>query len=141
MPTGAEENAVSNSERALAIELLAATQAVEFLAPLEPGRQAARRAGLAMVHQELSLVPTLSIAENCVLGEFPTHAGIVRRRAVRSAGVRALELVGLKRDPLDPVSRLSFAERQLVEIGRCLLEEPRVLVLGGKNVIKQQRGN
>jgi len=98
-------------------------------APLGPGRAAARRAGLSMVHQELSLVPTLSIAENCVLGDYPTRAGVVQRRAMRTAGAKALELVGLDRDPLAPVSRLSFAERQLVEIGRCLLGQPRVLVL------------
>ena len=96
---------------------------------VEEDAHAARAAGIALVHQELSLVPTLSIAENCVLGRHPTRLGLVRRNSVRAVGREAIRLVGLHRSPDTPVERLSFAERQLVEIGRALLAEPKVIVL------------
>ena len=96
---------------------------------LPRGLRAAQRAGLALVHQELSLVPTLSIAENCALGNLPARNGVVRWSAVRDAGRRAMSLVGLALDPDTLVEELSFAERQLVEIGRALMANPRILVL------------
>ena len=86
---------------------------------LPRGLRAAQRAGLALVHQELSLVSTLSIA----------RGGVVRWADVREAGRRAMSLVGLRLDPDALVEDLSFAERQLVEIGRALMAEPRILVL------------
>ena len=96
---------------------------------LPRGLRAAQRAGLALVHQELSLVPTLSIAENCALGHLPARNGIVSWSAVREAGRRAMSLVGLDLDTDTIVEELSFAERQLVEIGRALMATPRILVL------------
>ena len=77
----------------------------------------------------VSLVPTLSIAENCALGHLPARNGIVSWSAVREAGRRAMSLVGLDLDTDTIVEDLSFAERQLVEIGRALMATPRILVL------------
>jgi ABC-type sugar transport system ATPase subunit len=98
-------------------------------APLAPGVQEARAAGIALVHQELSLVPDLSIAENVVLGRHPVRRGRIDRRAMYAHAEEALGLVGLQRDPRALVRDLSFGERQLVEIGAALRLRPRLLVL------------
>lgn len=91
--------------------------------------QAARDAGVAIVHQHLSLIPQMSVEENCVLLRFPTTRGFIDRRQIRRTAERAMAHVGLDLNPRRPVDELSFAERQLLEIGRALLSEPKVLIL------------
>jgi ribose transport system ATP-binding protein len=90
---------------------------------------AARAAGIATIHQELSLVPGLTVADNLELsrGGRP-FAPFVRRAAEERARV-ALDRVGLALDPRLPVEALSLAERQEVEIARALAGEVRVLVM------------
>jgi ABC-type sugar transport system ATPase subunit len=90
---------------------------------------AARDAGVALVHQELSLVPTLSIAENICLGDLPRTAGVLRRRALRDEAQAALSRVHSGLDVDEPVGHLSIANRQFVEIARALRQNPRILVL------------
>jgi ribose transport system ATP-binding protein len=97
--------------------------------PLEHGMRDARKSGVVLVHQELSLVPTLSVAENCLLGDTPTRAGFVRRGLLAKQAREALQLVGLRCHPGTMTEKLSFAERQLVEIARALRQKPRVLIL------------
>jgi ribose transport system ATP-binding protein len=91
----------------------------------------ARRAGVAMIYQELSLARHLSVAENILLGMEPTHgAGILRWPEIRRIAGDALVTLGRPDIPLDiPVARLSVAEQQLVEIGRAVAVGCRVLVL------------
>lgn len=90
----------------------------------------ARRAGVAMIYQELSLAPHLSVEENIVLGMEPSRFGVVRRSQVRRL---ANEAIGKFDNPeLRPearVSRLSVGSQQLVEIARALAIGCRVLVL------------
>ena len=85
--------------------------------------------GIAVVHQELSLVPTLSVEENISLGRTPRTFGLVNRTALRARAVEAIRRVGLDVDPRRRVSTLSLAERQLVEIGRALTANASVLLL------------
>jgi ribose transport system ATP-binding protein len=90
----------------------------------------ARRAGVAMIYQELSLAPHLSVAENIVLGVEPTTFGVIRWDRVYATARRVLEQLGHDDiDPRAPVDSLSVAEQQLVEIGRALAIGCRVLVL------------
>ena len=90
----------------------------------------ARRAGVAMIYQELSLARHLSVMENIVLGVEPTRGGLLDRRRVRQIARGALGTLGRPDIPLDaPVGRLSVAEQQLVEIGRAVAVGSRVLVL------------
>jgi ribose transport system ATP-binding protein len=90
----------------------------------------ARRAGVAMIYQELSLAPHLSVAENMLLGAEPARFGLVQWDRVRSSAVRVLERLGHPEiDPDAPVSSLSVAGQQLVEIGRALAVGSRVIVL------------
>jgi ribose transport system ATP-binding protein len=92
--------------------------------------QEARRAGVAMIYQELSLAPHLTVAENIVLGTEPTRLGLVRGEEMRERARRALEQLQHADMPLRAVvGTLSPAEQQLVEIARALAGSCRILVL------------
>jgi ribose transport system ATP-binding protein len=90
----------------------------------------ARAAGVAMIYQELSLAPHLSIAENISLGREPTRGLLLDRGELDRRARAALQLVG--RGELDVrtrVMQLSPADRQLVEIARSIASSARVIVL------------
>jgi ABC-type sugar transport system ATPase subunit len=89
----------------------------------------ARQHGIAIVYQELSLVPTLTVAENVLLGRWPRRAGVVKWGAVEVAARRSLARIGFDVDVHRPVSRLGMAERQLVEIAKALTSDVEVLLL------------
>ena len=91
---------------------------------------AAEAAGVAMVFQELTVLPHLTVAENLWLGRERTRGLLVDRRAQAREAERVLERLG--RDDLRPWQRtasLSPADRQMIEIARALLADARVLVL------------
>jgi ribose transport system ATP-binding protein len=100
-------------------------------APYAPRRPLdARRAGVAMIYQELSLAPHLTVSENIVLGLEPTRFGVVQRDRARAAAQAALDALG--HDELRPdavVGALPPAAQQLVEIARATASGARVLVL------------
>jgi ribose transport system ATP-binding protein len=100
-------------------------------APYRPrGPLEARRAGVAMIHQELSLAPHLSVMENIVLGMEPGPRGLVSWRRVRALAAQALARVGHPEiDPAAIVGTLPPAAQQLVEIARAFAVGCRVLVL------------
>jgi ribose transport system ATP-binding protein len=99
--------------------------------PFAPGNPlAARRAGVAMIYQELSIAPHLSVMENILLGVEPGTGPMVSWPQMRSRALQALREVG--RSDIDPAASagsLSIAEQQLVEIARSVALGCRVLVL------------
>src|SRR3954470_14247957 len=90
----------------------------------------ARRAGIAMIYQALSLAPHLSVMENILMGAEPMRFGLVDRSKMRAMATRALADLG--HDDISPdaaVGSLSVAGQQLVEIARAIAVGCRVLVL------------
>ena len=94
-----------------------------------PTTRAAEELGIATIHQELNLVPTMSIAENVMLGRMPTKHGMVDRSALRNRARAALALIGLDVDVDTLVGDLGIARQQLVEIAKALSINARILIL------------
>ncbi|MFC5721440.1 sugar ABC transporter ATP-binding protein [Streptomyces gamaensis] len=92
--------------------------------------QDAERLGIATIHQEFTLVPELSVAENIFLGRQPrTRLGLVDRRAMRSRAADLLRRVRLDVSPAAPVRELGVAQLQMVEIAKALSLDARVLIM------------
>ena len=93
------------------------------------GPAAALAAGIATIHQELSLVPSLSIADNLALSRRGSPLAPHSRGEARERARAALARLGLALDPDTLLEELSVAERQLVEVARALAGNVRVLVM------------
>ncbi|MEV7634403.1 sugar ABC transporter ATP-binding protein [Microbacterium sp. NPDC089318] len=92
--------------------------------------QAAQRAQIMTVHQELSLVPHLSVAENIYVGELPrTAVGTIHWSRVRTQAREQLLRLGFDIDVRATVASLPIAHRQAVEIAKALTRDARVLIL------------
>jgi ABC-type sugar transport system ATPase subunit len=91
----------------------------------------ANRLGVSLVHQELSLLPELTVAENILLGREPPARipGFISRRTTERIARQHLLDCGVDVDPSAKIERLSIAERQLVEIVKGVSASPRVLIL------------
>src|SRR5690606_4572193 len=90
----------------------------------------AQAAGIAMIHQELDLVPGLSVAENIFLGREPrTRLRTVDTRGMAAAARAQLAELGVELDPNRSVGSLRVGEQQLVEIAKALSTDARVLVM------------
>ncbi len=94
------------------------------------GVRRAAELGAATVHQELSLVPEMTVAENLFLGEWPRRgpAGVDYAR-MRQEAAEVLAELDVQVDPEDTVGSLPLAEQQLVEIARAVRRRPRLLIL------------
>ena len=89
----------------------------------------ALKAGVGAVHQERNLVTRFSVGENIMLERLPARLGLVDYGRVHAEAGRWLKQLDLAVDPRTPVSRLSVAQMQLVEIAKGLALEARVLLL------------
>ena len=85
-----------------------------------PNPLAARKLGIAMVHQELAFCPNLSVAENLCLGDLPRRAGFLDRHRLREQARGMLREIEAEFDVDVPISRLSTGHEQLVQIAAAL---------------------
>ena len=98
---------------------------VEFAGPAD-----ARDAGVAVIYQEPTLFPDLSVAENIFMGRQPRRSlGRVDHRAVHAAASALFGRLGVAMDPDRPARGLSIADQQLVEIAKALSFDARVLIM------------
>ncbi len=105
-------------------EIIIDATPVLFRSPLE-----SRRLGVTAIYQELSLVPALSVRANLFLGQERTVAGFVDDRGERRKAAEILARLGMPIDPDEPVRSLTVAQQQMVEIGRALVRDARILIL------------
>jgi L-arabinose transport system ATP-binding protein len=89
--------------------------------------QEALAAHIAVIYQELQLVPQLSVAENLFLGHLPSTFGWTDRRALNAEARRLLAIVGEDIRPETPIGRLPIAQRQMVEIAKALSRDAKAI--------------
>jgi putative multiple sugar transport system ATP-binding protein len=87
------------------------------------------KAGIVIIHQELALVPLLSIAENIFLGNEPAKNGIIDWYKAFAKTRELLTKVGLKESPNTLITDLGVGKQQLVEIAKALSKEVKLLIL------------
>ena len=82
---------------------------------------------VAVIHQELHLVPEMSVAENLFLGHLPARFGLIQRGELRRNALALLKGLADEIDPQEKVARLSLGQRQLVEIAKALSRGAHVI--------------
>ncbi|MEW2507794.1 sugar ABC transporter ATP-binding protein [Amycolatopsis sp. CA-161197] len=106
-------------------ELLLDGREVEFSSPAD-----AKAAGIAVIYQEPTLFPDLTVAENIVMGRHPRgRLGMIDRSAIRAEAERLFARLGVRIDPNRPARGLSIADQQIVEIAKALSADARVLIM------------
>ncbi len=104
-------------------EIQVGGQAVSIPSPLD-----ATAHGIAFVHQEMAMLPTLTVAENMHISGFPTRLGLIDARVMRDRTEKTLRRLGCKFTPDVRTQYLSTGDRQMVEIARALLSEPGIII-------------
>jgi rhamnose transport system ATP-binding protein len=106
-------------------DLLLDGEVVDFRSTAE-----AKAAGIAVIYQEPTLFPDLSVTENIFMGRQPRGAlGVVDRRAMRTEALALFERLGVRIDPDRPTLGLSIADQQIIEIAKAISLDARVLIM------------
>ena len=92
------------------------------------GTREAKAAGVNIVHQELNLVPYLTVAENIFLGREPKSGGILAWKRLFSDAGEVLKRLGVDLDPRAVLKTLSVAQQQMVEIAKCVSQNSKVII-------------
>jgi putative multiple sugar transport system ATP-binding protein len=87
------------------------------------------RAGIAIIHQELAMIPELSVTENIFLGNETMSRGLIDWEAQRNRTVELLSMVGLTINPDTPIKNLGIGQQQLVEIAKAFSKNVKLLIL------------
>ncbi len=105
-------------------EIRLAGERIEFRSPIE-----AFRHGMAIIYQEFSLIPSLPVRDNLFLGHEKSRHGILNKKFETAAAKSVFKRLGINLNLNTPVRDLTIAEQQMVEIGRALLFEARVIIM------------
>ena len=89
----------------------------------------AKKCGIVVTAQELSLFSNLSVSQNLTLADIPTKMGVVDKKAVRAMAFDVLKKVHLSKLIDDPVDSLSLNQKYMLELAKALLQKPRILIL------------
>ncbi|GAA2623411.1 sugar ABC transporter ATP-binding protein [Dactylosporangium fulvum] len=91
--------------------------------------RASEHAGIVIIHQELALVPGMSITENIFMGNEPRRFGRIDWKAANSKALELMALVGLKEDPDTLIKDIGVGKQQLVEIAKAFAKDVKLLIL------------
>ncbi|WP_098470235.1 multiple monosaccharide ABC transporter ATP-binding protein [Serinibacter salmoneus] len=91
--------------------------------------KASEHAGVVIIHQELALIPELSVTENIFLGNEVVSGGLIDWDEQRRRTLELMAKVGLNADPDTPIKNLGVGQQQLIEIARALSKNVRILIL------------
>lgn len=90
---------------------------------------AAKELGIGIIHQEFSLAPDLTVAENIFLGNFKKSKGLVQWSEMNKQSAELIRSIGFDINPKRTINRLSVAHQQVVEICKALAQDIKVLIL------------
>ncbi|MER5485546.1 multiple monosaccharide ABC transporter ATP-binding protein [Streptomyces sp. NPDC002812] len=93
------------------------------------GIRASEDAGVVIIHQELALVPGMSITENLFLGNEPRRRGAIDWKVAQRRALELMEQVGLKEDPDTLIMDIGVGKQQLVEIAKAFAKDVKLLIL------------
>ncbi|MEA5116574.1 MAG: ATP-binding cassette domain-containing protein, partial [Propionicimonas sp.] len=93
------------------------------------GIRSSEHVGIVIIHQELALIPELSVTENIVLGNEVANHGVIDWVKAGRLAAGLLERVGLEVDPQTPIKNLGVGQQQLVEIAKALSKDVQLLIL------------
>jgi len=99
-------------------------QEVELTSPLQ-----AQQLGITIIHQELNLMPDLTVAQNIFIGREPTSAMLLSERRLNKQTAELLGRLNIRLDPRRKVGELTVAEQQMVEIAKALSFNAKVLIM------------
>ena len=99
----------------------------ELLVLQDPGDSEAK--GIAIVHQELSLCPNITVGENIFLGVEPRNRGVIDRKRMYSEASALFDKLGCHINPAETLGMLTIASQQLVQIAKALSSNPQILIL------------
>lgn len=91
--------------------------------------KSSERSGVVIIHQELALIPELSVMENIFLGNEVVSKGLIDWDQARVRTIELLNRVGLTVDPRTPIKNLGVGQQQLIEIAKALSKDVRLLIL------------
>lgn len=91
--------------------------------------RSSERRGIGIIHQELALVPVLSIAENIFLGNEHAKAGVISWHETMTHAAQLLDRVGLRESPRTRIADIGVGKQQLVEIAKALSKKVKLLIL------------
>ena len=109
-------------------KVLFKNQSVRFASPAE-----SIKAGIAIIHQELSVLPHLNIIENVFMGRMPTRLGRVQWKVLEKKTREVLGLVGLDLNPYLTMEGLAISQRQLIEIAKALSVDAQLVIMDEPN--------
>jgi len=109
-------------------EVVFQQQQVDFSSPIE-----SISAGIAVIHQELSMLPTLNVIENIFMGRMENRLGRVRWKKLEQKTMEVMNQVGLHIDPYSLVHHLSISQRQLIEIAKALSINASLIIMDEPN--------
>ena len=93
----------------------------------------AKELGISMIYQELNLVPELTVYENIFLGKELRKNGRIDKKKMIQTSADIIKTLGIKMDPLEKIKNLTMAYRQMVEIARSILNNPKILIMDEPN--------